>query len=221
MEVNIQQRAFARQLWLLAEPIYLKIISHPFVSGLANGTLPEESFAHYLSQDILYLQEDNRALKMLAQKATDTHESTFLLKLASDGLEVENMLLSEFLSHFNIQQATEMSVMIKKYTSFLTMQAENSTYPIAAAALLPCFWLYYRVGLFIKKLAIQGSKYQKWVDTYSGAEYEKYILKFIDIVEKQAVLNNDSVKKHMQEAFFTSCQYELAFFEESYSIQSF
>jgi thiaminase len=36
--------SFTQELWASIEPIYRAILSHPFLKGLADGTLPEEKF---------------------------------------------------------------------------------------------------------------------------------------------------------------------------------
>ena len=44
------------QAWKAAEPVYRRIIEHPFVGELAAGSLSEERFRYYLRQDALYLE---------------------------------------------------------------------------------------------------------------------------------------------------------------------
>ena len=42
---------------------------HPFISGLADGTLPEKAFRHYLVQDYLFLIEFARAYALAVYKS--------------------------------------------------------------------------------------------------------------------------------------------------------
>ena len=49
--------------------LYGAILAHPFLTGLADGTLPEESFAFYVIQDALYLRDYARALAAVASRA--------------------------------------------------------------------------------------------------------------------------------------------------------
>lgn len=50
--------------------LWSEFIDHPFVRGIANGTLPLESFIFYLKQDYLYLQHYARAAALAAYKGT-------------------------------------------------------------------------------------------------------------------------------------------------------
>lgn len=54
----------------LPSGLWSEFIDHPFVRGIANGTLPLESFIFYLKQDYLYLQHYARAAALAAYKGT-------------------------------------------------------------------------------------------------------------------------------------------------------
>lgn len=47
------REGFTGGLWHSIEDIYAEIVDHPFLRGLADGTLPEESFRFYVLQDAL------------------------------------------------------------------------------------------------------------------------------------------------------------------------
>lgn len=204
-----------QNMWDAIIPIYEETITHPFVLLLANGSLKEKNFAHYLAQDILYLKDDNLALDIAAEKAPNKSEKAFFHKLAKDGLDIERALHDEFLKHFNVQAAEKKSPVIEKYTSFLVRHSKESDYAVALSALLPCFWVYTCIGNHILSIAKENNPYQMWIDTYHSEEYEQYTQRFIDIVEHLASEADESLQKEMMDAFILSTQYELDFFEES------
>ena len=51
-----------------AAPIATACVNHPFVRGLADGSLSEERFLYYLGQNIHYLVNYRRALSALAKR---------------------------------------------------------------------------------------------------------------------------------------------------------
>jgi len=208
---------FTRQLWQAIEGIYSEAIDHQFVLGLANGDLLKSYFAHYLSQDVLYIKDDNRALTLVSERAINSEQKEFFKSLAEDGLAIEKALHDEFLEHFKIEEAQEKSPVIKAYTDFLLSHVEHSEYSIAVAALLPCFWLYNKVGAEIIKKSKPNNPYQKWIDTYQGDEYEDFTSQFIQILEDLAEKANATTLEKMKEAFVESARFELAFFEEAIS----
>lgn len=52
----------------LPKNLWFEFIHHPFVRGIADGTLPTESFVYYLKQDYLYLQHYARAAALASYK---------------------------------------------------------------------------------------------------------------------------------------------------------
>nr|WP_319493090.1 TenA family protein [uncultured Desulfobacter sp.] len=206
-----------QKMWDAVAYIYADAISHPFVVQLAKGILDKNHFAHFLSQDILYLKDDNLALDLLAQKAPNASEKQFFQMLAKDGLDIERALHNEFLKHFEIKEAKEKSPVIEKYSSFLLNHSKKSVFAIAAAALLPCFWVYNSVGNHILTIAEAGNTYQMWIDTYHSDAYAQYTQRFINIVERLAskAKADEALYQEMLKAFTQSTQYELDFFEEA------
>ena len=208
---------FTQELWDRGYPFYNVIIHHPFVLGLANGSLPKECFAHYLAQDILYIQDDSLALEKLAERTSDTEQQEFFRKLATDGYDIERFLHKDYLPHFNVVEASEKSPAIKAYTEYLLFHVDESSYEIAASALLPCFWVYHEVGKEVIKNTLPNNLYQKWIDTYEGKEYEEYVAHFIEIVEELGQAANAETQEQMILAFKKSTRFELEFFEEAYT----
>src|SRR5262245_50057860 len=52
-----------------AAPIWADVLDLPLVSGIADGTLPEDTFRYYMSQDYKYILEYARLRVAAAQKA--------------------------------------------------------------------------------------------------------------------------------------------------------
>ena len=207
---------YTEKMWDAVASIYAATISHPFVVQLAKGTLDKNKFAHFLSQDILYLKDDNLALDLLAQKAPNASEKQFFQLLAKDGLDIERALHNEFLTYFDIKEAKDKSPVIERYTCFLLNHSKHSAFAIAAAALLPCFWVYGSVGNHILAIAeADGNAYQMWIDTYHSDAYAQYTQRFIDIVERLASGADEELRQEMLKAFIISTQYEFDFFEEA------
>lgn len=206
---------FTNCLWGEIQNVFEQTISHPFVVQLANGTLPHLNFSHYLAQDILYIKDDSFALEKLSERAAKLDEREFFKSLSEDGIEIERALHNDFLTHFKTAKAEKKSPVIEKYTTFLISHSTKSPYPVAAAALLPCFWVYNKVGNHIFKTAVKNNLYQKWIETYQGEDYEIFTERFIKIVENLGSTSPSYIQKQMKKAFKESTRFELLFFEEA------
>src|SRR3989449_4469797 len=80
---------FSQHLRSVAEPIWAAQLTHPFVVGLGNGTLPERKFKYYILQDALFLTDLAQVFAVAATKAPDAASTSRLTKLAEDTLVVE------------------------------------------------------------------------------------------------------------------------------------
>ncbi|WP_291857969.1 thiaminase II [Marinilabilia sp.] len=208
---------FTRKLWSDTECVIAEIINHPFCTQLAEGTLSKKSFRHYLGQDILYIEKDARAFAITAGRSDSNEDFDFFLSMARDGLEIERFLHSELLPFFDVKRPAKMSNICSQYTSFLLNTAFNASYPEAVAALLPCFWVYRETGLKIRERAIEDNPYQKWMDTYAGEIYGRYVQQFILIAEKLMEHASPLQLDAMRDSFRQSCEYEKAFFSEAFN----
>ena len=207
---------FTTKLWEAVSPIYEDILKLPFIKELCDGSLNKKSFAHYVSQDILYLYDDARAFIILADKAENDSDKKFFKILADEGFEIEHAMHQEFLEHFDIKEAETKSMAIQLYTDFLLNQVKNTSFVISAATLLPCYWLYNEVGNYIIKKSTAANPYKKWIDTYEGDDYMNYTSKFISIVETEAKNASEDEMQQMLESFIQSAKYEYEFWKESY-----
>lgn len=206
---------FTGKLWKTIQPVFEQITNCEFVKRLIDGTLPHNWFAHYLSQDALYIIDDSKALAFTAAKAENPDEMYFFLKLAKDGLDIERELHKNFIQKLKIPVAKEKSPAFKAYTDFLLDHAYHSSYPVAVSALLPCFWVYYKVGDHIFKNAFSDNPYKKWIDTYSGEEYSNYTEKFIQITERHGQKADSFIQEQMELVFIEGTKHELRVFEEA------
>ncbi|MSE20283.1 thiaminase II, partial [Lactobacillus parabuchneri] len=89
----------------------------------------------------------------------------------------------------------------------------------AAAALLPCYWLYNEIG---KKLIQLGSPikiYQRFIETYESPDFTTATDKMIQIVDQLAETADQKEQQEMIQAFVRSSYFELHFWEMAYQRQ--
>ena len=209
---------FLEELERDVHPLYLKLREHPFNVELAAGNLPEEKFRFYISQDVFYIGEYSRALAALASIAPSHEELMEFISFAKEGLEIERALHSGFMESFNIAYPKEIALATEAYANFLLASVAYKSYAEAIAGLLPCFWLYNKVAVHIYSIANKENKYQKWIDTYAGAEFDKTTSRLKEITQRIAHENNQSLQNKMKNQFMRSAKYEWLFWESAYKL---
>jgi len=92
---------------------------------------------------------------------------------------------------------------------------------IAMAAVLPCFWVYQKVGDHI--LAVQsknGNPYQAWIDTYGGDEFTTAVQQAIAICDEVAASCTAARRRAMTEAFVLSTKMEWMFWDSAWKLET-
>ncbi len=202
---------FTQKLWEEAVSVFNNIISLPFYRQLSSGTLPEKVFRNFLEQDILYLKEDTKAIMITSEKAPRGRERDFFKKLSTAGIELEKSLHRELECTFGRSGSREMNTACREYCSFLTGTAEKRSYPEAASALLPCYWIYQNAGLRALETSVPCNPYSAWLDTYSGEEFTSYTEQFTGIVEAIAEREEEAVRAVMSGFFLEGVRHEYSF----------
>jgi thiaminase/transcriptional activator TenA len=207
---------FTDQLWQLGKPLLERMITHPFNRELAAGTLTPELFCHYLQQDDLYIKDYTRVLLHLSTRTDDEVLKDDLLFFAEDSYQLEKMMHDSFFKHYGIVPTVEKTHACAVYTGFLSDCSHNDSVAVALAALLPCFWYYYEVGLSVLGTSSPDNPYRDWIDLYSGAGFKQQVqclLRHVDIAAENA---DPLERKIMRDAFITSSLCELNFWEGIY-----
>ncbi len=210
---------FTEQLWAASLPIYNKIIEHPFNKELSLGTLPDEKFKFYIHQDSLYLADFSKALALLSAKAHDGQQQLAFMDFARNAIIVERILHEQYIKDFNINHSQEKAKGCFTYTHFLLSTCALHTFEEGIAAVLPCFWIYKKIGDFICKNQLKPNPYQDWIDTYSGVEFTNSVNNILAICDEVASHASINVRNNMTEKYLTSCRMEYMFWDSAYQLE--
>lgn len=212
------EEKWSQTAWRAVEPVYEAIVRHPFVKELAAGTLEAAKFKFYLQQDALYLASYCKSLARLASRLSDPAAIDSVLHFAANGIAVEAALHRSYLQ--GCGALPPMSPTCLMYTAVEEAQALR---PVAvdAAALLPCFWVYQRVGqsILAGSRDLQANPYARWIETYADATFEEATRRYIDICDSLAEAATDSERREMTEIFLTCTRLEWMFWDSAYRME--
>ncbi|MFY1621052.1 TenA family protein, partial [Micromonospora sp. WMMD736] len=168
-------QTWSEALWSGIEPIYSAILAHPFVTGLTDGTLAPDVFAHYVAQDVHYLRDYARALSVASAKAPTQADTAMFARHAAQVFDVELALHAELLPQLGFDladiDAAGVTPTTRAYTSYLLATAYGGSFADGLAAVLPCYWIYARVGQELTEKGSPDRRYQLWIDSYGGEEF--------------------------------------------------
>jgi thiaminase (transcriptional activator TenA) len=216
--------SFSDEAWTRIGPLYDAILGLPFNRELAAGTLARERFTFYMLQDALYLTHFGRALAVTAARAPDEDAMIQFAGSAQAAVVVERELHAGFFKTFGITPeqaaATEPSPTCEHYTHYLLALAHNAPYEVSVAALLPCFWIYWKVGAHLFDIARPDNFYQPWIDTYADEAFAAGVRKVIAISDRVAADTTPAVRAQMFKAFVRASQLEWMFWDSAYRLEA-
>ncbi|HLI40339.1 MAG TPA: thiaminase II [Streptosporangiaceae bacterium] len=208
------------QLWRDIAGTYDAILAHPFLAGLADGTLAQDAFAFYVVQDALYLHQYARALAALGARAPDAAATEMFARHAADALAVERALHAGLLPELGIGPAViaaaEPAPANLAYTSFLLAAVGFGSYAEGVGAVLPCYWIYWEVG---RELARRGSpdpRYQRWIDTYAGEDFAAVVREVLAAADALGPCLPPAERDRVRRNFRTASRYEWMFWDMGY-----
>ena len=212
-------KRWSDEAWEAALPTFEKILRHPFVGALAAGTLPAERFRFYIRQDALYLDGYARRLAHVAARLPRKEQTEAFLHFALDGIAVERALHAQFLAG-DLPAPGEMSPTCLLYTSVLEAQA-TAPVEVEAAAVLPCFVVYQRVGEAIHARQ-QGTEnpYRQWIETYADPAFVASTAEATAICDALADAAGDGTRRRMTDIFVRCTRMEWLFWESAWQLET-
>lgn len=206
--------------WEQISPIYRSIIDMPFIKELGNGSLPMEKFQFYMAQDSGYLEHFGRALCTIAARVQDKTETLDLLRFAEGAIVVEKALHESYFKTYGVSHSSILEPACHHYVHYLKSTAALDPIEVAMAAVLPCFWIYKRVGDHIlSQQTHHNNPYQQWIATYAGEDFGNSVRRAIAICDRMAERTTTIAQQAMTQAFVTSSRLELQFWEAAYQLR--
>ncbi|HEX4814067.1 MAG TPA: TenA family protein [Nonomuraea sp.] len=210
---------FCEDMWLRTADLMTAIHEHPFVTGLGDGTLDRDRFAFYIVQDARYLAAFSKALATASARAADPAEAAFWAQSAHTALAAERLLHAGYVKELGADAdgpATSPSCLA--YASYVQAAALAEPYPVLAAAVLPCFWIYQDVGTALLKRTGDrpGHPYRAWIDTYSDPAFAASVEQAKAITDRAAAAADPATREAMGEAYCTAAAYEWMFWDSAW-----
>jgi thiaminase/transcriptional activator TenA len=195
---------------------------HPFLRGIADGTLTLQRFSFYVRQDYLFLIEYARLLALGAARAPDLATMTRFAELTTEILTTEMDLHRSLAAELGISaselEAESLAPTTQGYTDFLVRTATQGDFVELAVALLPCMWGYAEIGQVLARAGRSpDERYARWVDMYASAEFAELSDWCRALVDRLGVSLADETRARLQRTFLTSSRYELAFWEMAWN----
>jgi thiaminase/transcriptional activator TenA len=204
------------------ESAWKRELEHPFVRGIADGTLPEDRFRFYLQQDYVFLIAYCRVLAAAVAQSDDLETKTRFSELLHATLTTEMEIHRSTCASYGVSaeelEQTKPALDCSAYTGHLLEAAQEGSLAILCAALLPCAVGYARIG---RELASRSERpsvpaYSNWVEAYGSTEFQDYAEWLAVLTDQLADSADAETRDRMLATFEQSVRHEIAFWEMSW-----
>ena len=207
-------------LWSDIKSIYSAILAHPFVAGLTDGSLPREAFRHYIVQDAHYLRGYAKALAACAAKAPDEDATVMFAEHAAGAIAAERdlhaALMADLGGSAETAAAEPVAPTTRAYVSYLMATVLGGSYAEAVGAVLPCYWIYARVGEELLAAGSPDPLYARWIAMYGGDAFQAVVDAVLAETDRVGATLSDVELARMREHFTTTSRYEWMFWDAGY-----
>lgn len=211
---------WTQQLWESTLPTYGAILAHPFLAGLADGSLDPDSFAHYVVQDAHYLRDYARALAVVGAKAPRHTDTAMFARHAAGAVDVELALHATLLGELGLDPAavatTPVAPTTRAYGSYLLATAYGGSFAEGLAAVLPCYWVYARVGAEMVARGSPDPRYARWIDTYGGPEFADVVAEVLALTDRVGAGLGPDEEAAARAHFGVTTRYEWMFWDAAW-----
>lgn len=207
-----------------AAPIWEAQLQHPFVRGIAEGTLDLEKFKFWLRQDYVFLIDYARVVAMAAARSPSLQVMTRFAALLQETLNTEMSLHRAYAAEFGIalaeleQEPPARST--RGYTDFLMRLAASGDYAELVAALVPCMWGFSEIGQRLAALPpAPDRRYARWIEMYSSPEFAQLAAWCRELLDQLAAGLPERLLQNLEEVFLTSSRHEWQFWEMAWKLE--
>lgn len=162
-------------LWRAGAPDWDAYVRAPFLTALADGSLPRGAFLTYLAQDYLFLIHFARAWSLAVAKAGSLAEMRACSATVHALIETEMRLHVDLCAQAGIAEAALAATLEAPqnlaYTRYVLESGYSGDFLDLLAALAPCVLGYGEIGA---RLIAEphDPAYADWIATYGGADYQ-------------------------------------------------
>ncbi|KAG8899895.1 hypothetical protein FRC01_010334 [Tulasnella sp. 417] len=222
---------FVSTLIRSTKDLWKDYVQHEFVIQLGKGVLPQANFVHFIKQDYHYLKHYARAYGLLAAKSS-TFSALESCARTIAHIVRETKMHAAYCQTFGVTEnellSTPESAALSGYTTYILEAGLRGDDLTLLVAVLACLLGYGEVGLWLKRNAltpesgfyVEGNPYEKWINDYSGNDYQTAVRIGIDTLEARILRDPPSTVKYSEllQVWERVVKLEIAFWDMAMSL---
>ncbi len=196
-------------------------VTHEFVRRIADATLAEESFRHYLMQDYLFLIHFSRAWALAAYKSESLADMRAAAAALDAHLNHEMKLHIQYCSNWGISiedmEQTPEARANMAYTRYVLERGLAGDILDLHVALAPCIIGYAVIGANLRadpNTKLEDNPYREWIEMYADDTYQRVALNALQHLDELATSRSGPARfDSLARTFCQATSLEVEFWE--------
>jgi thiaminase len=198
--------------------LWMAMASHPFVLGLADGTLPDSALQAWVQQDRVFVVEERRVVAALRAHGLPSHLDDLLADL-DRSLVQEAEAFARTAAEHGFSPEVEPWPVCLGYTSYLRCAAHEGALE-GLTALYAAERAYLDTWTTVADLSPADSTYHTWIQNWSGEPFRAFVGDLGRGLDELAGAPSPSLADRLGLVFARAARFELAFWEMCWSGQA-
>ncbi|WP_293009493.1 MULTISPECIES: thiaminase II [unclassified Oscillibacter] len=210
-----------------AKDIWADYHAHPFVRGIADGTLDREKFKHYMVQDYLYLLDYARVFALGVAKARDRASMAlfagYITQILNGEMDIHRGYMERLGISLDEAERTPMAQDNLSYVSYMLRIAYKEGPGEIAAAILSCALSYEVIAKEMTKrnpACAEHPFYGEWVRGYASSDYAAANEKLAELTKQLTSDYSEARLRSLEEIFIACSRYEGAFWDMAWELRT-
>jgi thiaminase len=198
--------------------LWAAMAGHPFVLGLAVGTLPESALQAWVQQDRIFVVEERRVVAALRAHGLPSRLDALLADL-DRGLVLEAEAFAGTAAEHGVALEVEPWPVCLGYTSYLRCAAHDGALE-GLTALYAAERVYLDTWTAVAERSPADSPYHAWIQNWSGEAFRGFVSDLGRDLDELAGTPPPVLAHRLGVLFARAARFELAFWEMCWSGQA-
>jgi thiaminase/transcriptional activator TenA len=207
--------AFTDHLVEANRDLWAAMAGHPFVLGLADGTLPDRALRAWVQQDRVFVLEERRVVAALRAHGLPSRLDDLLADLDGSLVLEAGAFARTAAEHGHAPEVEPWPVCLG-YTSYLRCAAYDGALE-GLTALYAAERAYLDTWTAVAKLSPADSAYHTWIQNWSGEAFRAFVGALGRGLDELAGAPSPALAGRLSVLFTGAARFELAFWEMCWS----
>jgi thiaminase len=209
---------FTEQLVEANRDLWAAMAGHPFVLGLADGTLPDGALQAWVQQDRIFVVQERRVVAALRAHGLPSHLDDLLADL-DRSLVLEADAFTRTAAEHGFAAEVEPWPVCLGYTSYLRCAAHDGVLE-GLTALYAAERAYLDTWTTVATRSPADSTYHAWIQNWSAAPFRAVVSALGRDLDELAGAPSPALAGRLGVLFTRAARFELAFWEMCWSGQA-